>query len=304
MMAAPNARRSRRARRSRDVGAAPCPRRPAQFPRSLYCGCAAIVCVIPLSAPWLLSGRTSTLTVWLAAIAGGIVMLKAIDWLRSPGQSHELVRVWLALSLWPALQIEDVAVPLPSSERTGLVLRRFAAGSAGLVVRPRPGCTRIIAWEFPNEASWSTAPGRSLEIYPDGWRREPSAGRFVCTGRIPRARTASAIPFWPVRSSTSGAAITFAFTAGSNTMSLSRSAGGGESPCWASWLSSRRAGLLHEYLFLHGGSHRARLAVCVLPGARSRGNRSASGSGGASALDRSAVHPAQWRLWRPSPSCS
>ena len=95
---------------------------------------ATITCLLPLAAPWLLVGDASPLVVWLVTIAGGIVMLKAIDWLSRPRQSDDRVRVWLALSFWPALQIEDVAVPLSASkDRLGLVSKRFAAGSAGLI---------------------------------------------------------------------------------------------------------------------------------------------------------------------------
>jgi hypothetical protein len=73
------------------------------------------------------------LAVWLVAIAGGIVMIKAIDWLNRPRQSHDFLRVFLVLSVWPSLHIEDVAVPLSSSERIGVVLRRFAMGGAGML---------------------------------------------------------------------------------------------------------------------------------------------------------------------------
>jgi hypothetical protein len=90
---------------------------------------ATITCLLPLSAPWLLAGDASPLVVWHVTIAGGIVMLKAIDWLSRPRQSDDLMRVWLALSFWPALQIEDVAVPLVGlKNRARLSLKRFAAG--------------------------------------------------------------------------------------------------------------------------------------------------------------------------------
>jgi hypothetical protein len=93
-----------------------------------------ITCLIPLAAPWLLAGDASPLVVWNVTIAGGIVMLKAIDWLWRPRQSDDLVRVWLALSFWPALQIEDVAVPLAGlKNRAGLSSKRFAAGLPAIV---------------------------------------------------------------------------------------------------------------------------------------------------------------------------
>ena len=73
-----------------------------QVSERLWTFCAAIICVIPLAAPWLLIGVVSPLSVWLVAIAGGIVMLKAIDWLARPRREHDVARVWLALTFWPA----------------------------------------------------------------------------------------------------------------------------------------------------------------------------------------------------------
>jgi hypothetical protein len=104
-----------------------------RIPKRLRAAFAAVICLVPLSAPWFIVGRTSDLRVWLVAIAGGIVMIKAIDWLSRPRQTHDLFRVWLVLSVWPSLQIEDVAVPLAKGERIGVVLRRFTAGAAGLL---------------------------------------------------------------------------------------------------------------------------------------------------------------------------
>ena len=105
-----------------------------QIPRWSKRFCTTFICLLPLAAPWLLPGDSSPLVVWLATIAGGIVMLKAIDWLARPRQPDDLVRVWLALTFWPALQIEDVAVPLAGRKnRVALSLRRFAAGLPGTV---------------------------------------------------------------------------------------------------------------------------------------------------------------------------
>ena len=135
----------------------------ARIPDRLRQMSAAIICATPLSAPWLLAGRTSPLGVWLVAIAGGIVMLKAIDWLTWPRQSHDLARVWLALTVWPALQIEDVAVPLPRDERIGVALRRLTTGSAALFCGLALRRARFSHGRFPKEASCSTAPGRWLK---------------------------------------------------------------------------------------------------------------------------------------------
>jgi hypothetical protein len=106
-------------------------RRVPKWSRRLF---ATITCLIPLAAPWFLAGDASPLAVWLVTISGGIVMLKAIDWLARPRQSDDLVRVWLALSFWPALQIEDVAVPLPVlKNRARLSSKRFTAGLPAIV---------------------------------------------------------------------------------------------------------------------------------------------------------------------------
>jgi hypothetical protein len=90
---------------------------------------ATLICLLPLAAPWLLWSDASPLAICLAAIAGGIVMIKAIDWLIRPRRANELLRVWLSLTVWPALQIEDVAVPLVGlKNRVETSLKRFAAG--------------------------------------------------------------------------------------------------------------------------------------------------------------------------------
>ena len=106
------------------------PRPDGEFPPALCGLCAAIICLFR----WRLPGSSpavSPLRAWLVAIAGGIVMVRSIDWLAGRGRGR-LMRVWLVLTVWPALQIEDVAVPLPSpKDRIGLVIRRFAAGSSG-----------------------------------------------------------------------------------------------------------------------------------------------------------------------------
>ena len=104
-----------------------------RIPAPLWMLFATVICLIPLAAPWLLIGDASRLSVSLVTIAGGIVMIKAIDWLARPRNSHDLIRVWLVLTFWPALQIEDVAVPLTEPEmRIRLVLWRAAAGTVSL----------------------------------------------------------------------------------------------------------------------------------------------------------------------------
>jgi hypothetical protein len=74
------------------------------------------------------------LVLWLVAIQGAIVALRAIDWLADPRGEDSLVRVWLALTVWPGLEIEDVGNPAPARlEGIGRVLRDVAAGFASLV---------------------------------------------------------------------------------------------------------------------------------------------------------------------------
>jgi hypothetical protein len=97
---------------------------------------ATLICLVPLAAPWPLVGTSaSRVTIWLVTIAGAIVLIKAIDWLIRPRYEDERLRVWLTLSFWPALQIEDVLVRAPHSpERDRLVARRISEGSAGVLV--------------------------------------------------------------------------------------------------------------------------------------------------------------------------
>jgi Membrane bound O-acyl transferase family len=105
-----------------------------RVPKRSHRLCATITCLLPLAAPWLLACDAPPVVVWHITIAGGIVMLKAIDWLSHPRQSDDLVRVWLALTFWPALQIEDVAVPLAGlKNRCERSLKRFGAGLPAIV---------------------------------------------------------------------------------------------------------------------------------------------------------------------------
>jgi hypothetical protein len=124
-----------------------------------------IICLLPLAAPWLTARNSSLLTVWLIAIAGGIVTLKAIDWLVRPRRSDDLVRVWLVLTIWPALQIEDVAVPLSGLwDRCGVFLKRFASGlpgvACGLALAALGQRLGIAARGVLLDSTWKT-----LEIY-------------------------------------------------------------------------------------------------------------------------------------------
>jgi MBOAT, membrane-bound O-acyltransferase family len=126
---------------------------------------ATITCLLPLAAPWLLAGDASPLAVCLVTIAGGIVMIKAIDWLARPRQTDDLARVWLVLSFWPALQIEDVAVSLAGMKnRVGMALKRFAVGlpgvACGLALAALGHNLGIPARGFLLDSTWKT-----FEIY-------------------------------------------------------------------------------------------------------------------------------------------
>jgi hypothetical protein len=104
-----------------------------QVSRLLWALAAALICLAPLLAPWIIASRVSPLVAWLVAIQGGIIMVRAIDWLVDPRQQSHFIRVWLALTVWPGLEIEDVGVPLPwSRERIRDVIHRLGAGIAGL----------------------------------------------------------------------------------------------------------------------------------------------------------------------------
>jgi hypothetical protein len=60
-------------------------------------------------------------------------MIRAIDWLAHPRQEGDLIRIWLALTVWPALEIEDVGIRLPRlRDRIGGLLRRLTMGFAGM----------------------------------------------------------------------------------------------------------------------------------------------------------------------------
>jgi hypothetical protein len=100
-----------------------------------WSSCATLLCFEPLLAPWIVSGRASPLATWLVAIAGGIVMIRATDWLLNPRLEGDLIRVWLALTVWPALEIEDVGIRLPRlKERAQEAFQRCAAGLAGMAI--------------------------------------------------------------------------------------------------------------------------------------------------------------------------
>ena len=183
-----------------------------RIPNGVRRMCAAIICLAPLLAPWLLVGRTSPLSVWLFAIAGGIVMLKAIDWLASPGKrTTASVSGWCSRS-GPPFKLRTW--PYRSRKLNGL---RGSTpphhGLGGPLFRPRTGRARVSHGHSPTGASCSTAPGKwSKSTCPPADQTSSRSGHSPW--RVFASVTASAIRSWPVRSSTSGAGTTCVCTAG------------------------------------------------------------------------------------------
>jgi len=138
----------------------------SRIPTIIRSLCGMLICLAPLAAPWGLVGTSaSPLMIWLVAIAGGIVMLKAIDWLVHPRQEDELVRVWLVLTFWPALEIEDVLIREPSfGARIRPVSQRILMGIMGVVCGlALTGVGRTLG--MPERVSWLDRSFKTLEIY-------------------------------------------------------------------------------------------------------------------------------------------
>jgi hypothetical protein len=101
----------------------------------------------------------------LIAILGGIVMLKAIDWLANPRQQRDRVRVWLALTFWPTLEIEEVGIPIPATQpRLIVFLWRLAAGAAGVLLG---GALAAVGLRLgvPDRGVWLDSFCKTVEIY-------------------------------------------------------------------------------------------------------------------------------------------
>ncbi len=136
-----------------------------RIPSRLWTFLAAIICLVPLSAPYWLVGIRSLRIVMVTAILAGIIMLKAIDWLAAPRDGGDRVRVWLALTFWPALEIEDVAVPIEhASERRKRLIERTAIGFvsliSGLALAAAGASLRL-----PDRSVWIDSSFKCLEIY-------------------------------------------------------------------------------------------------------------------------------------------
>jgi hypothetical protein len=126
---------------------------------------AAIVCLVPLSAPWALAGSRQALVIVLVTILGGIVMLKAIDWFSRPRPENDLVRVWLALTFWPTLEIEEVGIRIPGMRRRiTMAARRLGSG----VLRVVLGLAMTAAGHWlgvPQRNVWLESSFKAMEIY-------------------------------------------------------------------------------------------------------------------------------------------
>jgi hypothetical protein len=101
----------------------------------------------------------------LIAVLGGIVMLKAIDWLANPRRQCDLVRVWLALTFWPTLEIEEVGIRIPETHpRMIPFLRRLAAGAAGVILGGALAAVGLTLG-VPERGVWVDTFFKTIEIY-------------------------------------------------------------------------------------------------------------------------------------------
>ena len=119
---------------------------------------AIVLCILPMTAP--LACRSADHPGFTLAIAvfGVIVTLKAIDWLANPRCEDQPLRVGLALSIWPGLQIEDVAVRIDvPHERFSLATEKLASGAAGIA----------IGLALAGAGQWLDLPARG--IWLDSW---------------------------------------------------------------------------------------------------------------------------------------
>ena len=123
----------------------------------------------------------------IVAILGGIVMLKAIDWLANPRHEDEPLRVLLALTFWPALQIEDVGVRIGGIDGGESRARRvdgsrLGAGAVGLVV----GLLLTAlgqSLDLPARGIWLDSSLKALEIYAlAGGANSLMVGAFALAG--------------------------------------------------------------------------------------------------------------------------
>ncbi len=136
-----------------------------RLPRPVWRFFASMICLAPWLAPlpWVAS-RPSGVTL-LVAILGGIVGLKAIDWLANPRHEDHPWLVRLALTFWTALEIEDVGVRIDrGAGRWRMASRRLASGVTGVVVGLMLTALGQ-SLDLPARGLWLDSSLKALEIY-------------------------------------------------------------------------------------------------------------------------------------------
>lgn len=125
----------------------------------------SIVCLAPAAGPFACDRVHHPGMTVLIAILGSIVTLKAIDWLANPRHEDQPLRVRLALTFWPALQIEDVAVrDRGTGRRSSRAARRLGVGAAA--VTSGLAMTAAGQWlDLPARGPWLDGSLKAFEIY-------------------------------------------------------------------------------------------------------------------------------------------
>ncbi|MHB1561361.1 MAG: MBOAT family O-acyltransferase, partial [Isosphaeraceae bacterium] len=119
----------------------------------------------------------------IVAIVGVVNLLKAIDWLAHPRFEDDRLRVVLALSVWPALWIEDVGIRIDDrGERMVLGARRLAGGALGLVAGLLLAAIGE-ALDLPARGPWADGAFKVFEIYAlAGGANSLMVGAFALAG--------------------------------------------------------------------------------------------------------------------------
>lgn len=126
---------------------------------------AALVCIVPMTAPLACDRTRHPGSTLLVAILGAIVALKTIDWLANPRHEDQPWRVRLALTIWPGLQIEDVGVRIDGTDRRiSVAARRLRVGVGAVTLGL--AMTAAGQWlDLPARRPWLDSSLKALEIY-------------------------------------------------------------------------------------------------------------------------------------------